>query len=876
MILPSSSQFLPSILLLNIRSLRPKIDELSAFSSATSPDILAVCETWLDSTVSDSQISLPYYGAPYRSDRNDERRGGGVCLYVKNSIKNVKTLKMEPCPKEIECLWLLLASCGVIFVLLYIPPNLHSDSYVTIANYLIENVDNAFEADPSTEKKLVVAGDTNQFPSKLLCEALGLRQVVDAPTRKKAILDKIFLDVSITDCYHAPTIGPNFGNTDHWTVLLQPVQRLSPVKEIRKVFDFRHDKIGRVFLMINSHPWHHMYKSEATLQEKCSYFYEVINCYMDQLPYSFVEMSASDKPWVTPKLKLLFNKRYEAFRSGNYPVYQHYKSKIKEEINHAKLMWATKMRQSKGNFWSLVRPLTGYKSKANGVLQKIMNDYTSLQNAAEDLNSNFTDIFAPSPDWNSIEDSITDNDGEWNINITESQTEAFLKALKINKSPGSDKISPRMLRECAAAISGPLTHLYSLSVRDNEMPKEWTLGDVVPVPKPKAKTKADLRPITLLPIISKILERFVLMSIKYALLDMYGNNQFGFRPRSSTLHAHIDLHDFMTRQLDLPDVRAVMLISFDMKKAFDKLDHQALFRSLCDAKLPGKCLKWLVSYLKGRTQRVVLEHTFHSAVSEVTSGVPQGSILGPYLFAAHVGSFSAVMDKSKLLKFADDFLIVCPLYDKDTCERIVDVETRNMSDWCKSHGLCLNSQKTTVMAVGNNSRFRTVEQPWFSKCLKFLGMTFEQSLKWDNHIHNICRQASSRLFVLRRMKLFLDKRELITLYYACIRSVLEYNSEVFIGLNEMNNSKLERVNRRAHRIVCGKKCDCPHFPPLKARREARANKTFKTLFNEHNLIKHTLPIILPRSQHLQLPHMNTQRRALSFIPQTIVNYNKLL
>jgi len=231
MILPLVSNSLPAILLMNIRSLRPKIDELSVFFSAPGPDILAICETWLDENVDDSQVILPFYGAPYRCDRRDGRRGGGVCLYIRNSIRNVRQLTMPPFPPQIECLWMLLQclwmllqSMNLIFVLLYVPPNLNSSSYRSITDYLIDNADHALDQVHSSDAKIIIAGDTNQFPDGLMCETLGLTQVVQMPTRNKSILDKIFLGVTLTDDYHSPIIGPNFGNADHWTVLLRPIR----------------------------------------------------------------------------------------------------------------------------------------------------------------------------------------------------------------------------------------------------------------------------------------------------------------------------------------------------------------------------------------------------------------------------------------------------------------------------------------------------------------------------------------------------------------------------------------------------------------------------------------------------------------------------
>ena len=138
-----------------------------------------------------------------------------------------------------------------------------------------------------------------------------------------------------------------------------------------------------------------------------------------------------------------------------------------------------------------------------------------------------------------------------------------------------------------------------------------------------------------------------------------------------------------------------------------------------------------------RSQRVVLKPNVCSTSLPVTSGVPQGSVLGPYLFAAHVGSFSSVSPVTKVFKYADDIMIVYPFSNVNSCDQVFNAEMKHMTDWCVTNGLTLNAEKTKAMIIGhyphpvtNSLSFSTKES------LTFLGMSFTKALKWDNHISN--------------------------------------------------------------------------------------------------------------------------------------------
>ena len=164
----------------------------------------------------------------------------------------------------------------------------------------------------------------------------------------------------------------------------------------------------------------------------------------------------------------------------------------------------------------------------------------------------------------------------------------------------------------------------------------------------------------LLPFFGKICEKLLLASVKNKLINLYDKDQFGFRPHSSTTLFHIKLHNFITDKLELATIDSVLLLSFDMSRAFDSLDHGALMGTLLHSGLPIDFVHWCSDYLQHRQQRVVVDNLSSSA-RNITSGVPQGSIVAPFLFCVQMRTAKPLSTEAIILKYADDILIAVPV-----------------------------------------------------------------------------------------------------------------------------------------------------------------------------------------------------------------------
>ena len=717
---------LPSIFLSNVRSLLPKFDEVCVFASTERPDVMIFCETWLSGQI-DKLVYIPGYNDPIRCDRVS-KRGGGVCIYSRDEASCWQIKDISDPPPFVECVWTILPACKLVILAMYVPPNLLASQENELIEYIISQADKALSVIENSS--LIIAGDLNQLPTSALESTLSLNQCVNTPTRGSSILDKILVDENLSENFKEAVVGPNFVNADHLSVLLKPHLEQKTSSRIVKVFDYRDSFVGAFVDSLKAQPWHRLYRSEESIDSKCELFYNFVHQAQNCIPYSYVQITSRDKPWITPTLKHLINVRYTAFRGGDFERYRHYKHKIKDEIVKAKAAWLERLKAYPHGIW---KATPSAYTKSQGNLQHLLKDYSSPNDLASALNSEFSSVFSRPSTFDFKEDWSSYRNEDWKIEIDAENIANLLRNLKLRKSAGNDNLTPRLLKAGSDVLAGPLAHLFAISVLSCQIPKRWKDSVVVPIPKSKHPSLSDFRPISLLNISSKILEKLVLESVKPKLISSYGLNQYGFRPGSSTLNAHIAIHDYVTRLLDQSASNGVIMIAMDLSKAFDKLSHRSLLESMINEGLPKDFILWTGDFLKDRQQRVTIQGAMSKNKIPVTSGVPQGSILSPYLFAFTLGSLTPMNQETVFIKFADDITILLP-FKKDTPPSVkIQEEIQRVKEWCHNHGLAVNQGKTKSIIFVNSplseTQLMSCNLPNLCPHLTILGVIFEESLK---------------------------------------------------------------------------------------------------------------------------------------------------
>ena len=334
-----------------------------------------------------------------------------------------------------------------------------------------------------------------------------------------------------------------------------------------------------------------------------------------------------------------------------------------------------------------------------------------------------------------------------------------------------------------------MTLLFNKSIELGEIPHEWKVSAVNPIPKSKEKDKAsNYRPISLLSILSKLLERHIhkLLLKHLDSVAPLAAQQWGFRPGRSTTSALLDAtHDWFQATDDGKEVCAIF---FDLKKAFDSVPHRPLLKKLKSIGLDDHLLKWLFSYLNGREQYVVLNGK-HSPFKPVLSGVPQGSVLGPLLFLIYINdATSESLDaNTKIILYADDILLYC-IITSPSDYIILQADTNTLSNWVLVNNLTLNAAKCKSMVISRLKK-SSIPAPSITlygqpldkvSCYKYLGVIISEDLSWTNHIDEISSKARKIVGLLyRQFSMHSSPQALLCLYVSLVRPHLEYASQIW-------------------------------------------------------------------------------------------------
>ena len=330
----------------------------------------------------------------------------------------------------------------------------------------------------------------------------------------------------------------------------------------------------------------------------------------------------------------------------------------------------------------------------------------------------------------------------------------LLSEINPHKASGPDNIPARVLKETASEIAPMLTHLFQQSLNTGVIPPEWKQAYVTPIYKKgnKADPK-NYRPVSLTSIISKTMEHILSSQIMNYLEchNILTTTQFGFQQKHSYESQSLLTTDDFTRFLDSNTQVDVGIL--DLSKAFDKVPHKRLTIKLDYYGIRGNLLTWIQSFLENRTQLVVVEGHYFS-LTTVTSGVPQGTVLGPTLFLLYINDISADI-LSQLRLFADDCLIYRPIYSNKDDERL-QRDLNSLTQWASIWQMEFNVAKCNILQISNRhniSQFNYTMQGVQLTTVKqhhYLGILLDQKLSWHPHMDQICNKANRPLGLLKR------------------------------------------------------------------------------------------------------------------------------
>ena len=510
-------------------------------------------------------------------------------------------------------------------------------------------------------------------------------------------------------------------------------------------------------------------------------------------------------------------KRYKKCKTTlNFLNYNLARSKVSKRIKLMKKNKENKIaKEIKHNPKAFYQYIASKTVKKEGVAE-LVNAEGKLTSDDEEKSNIVNDFFGTvftQEDISTVPDFTCDQNIDTcleNCTITIQDMVSALNNLNSNKSPGPDNIHPKFLKSSSKSLAKPLTLLFNKTLSEGCIPDEWKLAEVRPIYKKGDKTQpGNYRPVSLTSVICKVMESFIKKSLNSHLINnnLLSCNQFGFvSGRNTITQLLVSLNDWM---YDLDSNIPVDACYMDFRKAFDAVPHQRLINKLKGYNISGPILKWITSFLTNRKQFVKINNSVSNSLN-VTSGVPQGSVLGPTLFIYFINDLPNVVKSSKVKIFADDTKVYNSIKNPDNVKCLQN-SIDEMFLWTQKWLLKFNKDKCKVLHLGKNnpknkyfigSENERVELEE-TDLEKDLGIFIDPNLDFKKHIKSIVKKASFLSYKILKNFTYRDSNILIPLFKSLIRPILEYGNSVWTnGLKKYRNL-VENVQRKFTKHIKG-------------------------------------------------------------------------
>ena len=616
--------------------------------------------------------------------------------------------------------------------------------------------------------------------------------------------------------------------SDHFPIFVSCASQMSPNKPTwHTIFDKnKYDELS-LYLTEQLKNFSEFTDPEAACNAIIETYQKGIHKYSRKIKHN--RKSAGLKPWISPAILASINRRHSLFveknknpSQQNCSSYTAYRNELNSLLRVAKRKYIQHQletnRTNSKKLWQLLNDVIKGNSSSHQQQQSFMKangEYTcKKEEIAESFNEFFISIgenlqeVIPSSDMDPLQYVNMQSDHIFNSmdNTDAAELQDIVKNMK-NVGAGIDDINASIFKHTFPNIVNELVHLINLCLNKGFFPSALKIAVVKPIFKTGDKKQFNnYRPISILPYISKILEKVIHIRTMSYLQDanVLSASQYGFQKNKSTYMPLLLLQENITKAFE--NGKLVCGIYLDLKKAFDTVDHMILIRKLVKYGFAGSTLKIFESYLVNRYQCVDYSGV-RSSLKPVQIGVPQGSILGPLLFLLYINDFPNISNNIKFLLYADDTAI---FFESDNVEALqlqIEQESIQICNWLQMNKLTLNTKKTVYQLYKNSNTLSNLNITLNNVNIRevtsvlYLGVHIDSGLKWSAHIDHLTFIISRNIGVINRVKYFLNKQSLILLYNSLVLPYINYCCLVWGFTFQTYIRKIEILQKRIIRII---------------------------------------------------------------------------
>jgi hypothetical protein len=651
------------------------------------------------------------------------------------------------------------------------------------------------------------------------CQDKFLKQHVKTPTRRvsNSILDLVLSSegTEITNLI----VNEEFGTSDHSIIQMSVQTKPTHVKRKVKRRDFSQTDWSRLATLLpSSQVWQDIL-STMDVDRVWSCFITSMKVALDTIaPFKYIPnrnfLSSSKVRTALRYKRRCFRTLMNNPTNHNLVAYQRAKIIANRALQKDLADREDFVTQNPNPriFWAYVnrRLLNPAKIKSVKHLNNEVQDSYAIANI---FNEYFVSIFnsdttirPTSPAINNTHCSLPHLDS---IALTIEEVAKTLKGLPSKASTDLDNLSYKILKAGRLALVTYLTDLFSLSLNLGQIPSAWKTAVVTPIHKRGSRSEIkNYRPVSVTSCCLRVLERIINKNIQHFLSsnNALKDSQHGFRSGRSTDTILLNFYDNITDCVD----RGLVIdsIFFDFSKAFDSVPHDVLMSRLYDYGIQGNLLQWIHSFLFNRTQTVRIGDCI-SKTLPVTSGVIQGSILGPTFFNMFVNAIDESVNHAQILKYADDIRLFLPSLKNDNCcasmQAMLQSDINGLSQWAIQSGLSFNIEKCFSVSFGRSSvcrHYSILGSPIpLKESFNDLGVTVQCPVNFNLHVDKVVAKAFSKLGLINKIFRCSNKKNIVRLYKSFIRPIVEYSSIIWCPYTSNNINKIERVQKRMCRML---------------------------------------------------------------------------